>query len=71
MDSADDTLIDHIKTAVDTTAANQLNIVLKNSSQPILPSTGGMGTALFTFGGVALMVLAAGLTIYMRKRKES
>lgn len=56
---------------VDTTAANQLDIVLKNSSQPILPSTGGMGTALFTFGGVALMVLAAGLTIYMRKRKEN
>ena len=57
--------------SVDTTAVNQLDIVLKNSSQPILPSTGGMGTALFTFGGVALMVLAAGLTIYMRKRKES
>ena len=56
---------------VDTTAVNQLEIVLKNSSQPILPSTGGMGTALFTFGGVALMVLAAGLTIYMRKRKEN
>ena len=56
---------------VDTTAVNQLNIVLKNSSQPILPSTGGMGTALFTFGGVALMMLAAGLTIYMRKRKEN
>lgn len=58
-------------TSVDTTAVNQLDIVLKNSSQPILPSTGGMGTALFTFGGVALMVLAAGLTIYMRKRKEN
>lgn len=56
---------------VDPTAVNQLDIVLKNSSQPILPSTGGMGTALFTFGGVALMVLAAGLTIYMRKRKEN
>ena len=56
---------------VNTTAVNQLDIVLKNSSQPILPSTGGMGTALFTFGGVALMVLAAGLTIYMRKRKEN
>ena len=67
----DNTLIDHTMTAVDTTAANQLDIVLKNSSQPILPSTGGMGTALFTFGGVALMVLAAGLTIYMRKRKEN
>ena len=57
--------------SVDTTAVNQLDIVLKNSSQPILPSTGGMGTVLFTFGGVALMVLAAGLTIYMRKRKEN
>lgn len=66
----DSTLVGGTAT-VDTTAANQLNIVLKNSSQPILPSTGGMGTALFTFGGVALMVLAAGLTIYMRKRKEN
>lgn len=65
----DNTLIGTV--SVDTTAVNQLDIVLKNSSQPILPSTGGMGTALFTFGGVALMVLAAGLTIYMRKRKES
>lgn len=70
MDSADDTLVGGTAT-VDTTAVNQLDIVLKNSSQPILPSTGGMGTALFTFGGVALMVLAAGLTIYMRKRKEN
>ena len=69
MDSADGSLVGTV--SVDTTAVNQLDIVLKNSSQPILPSTGGMGTALFTFGGVALMVLAAGLTIYMRKRKES
>lgn len=69
MDSADASLVGTV--SVDTTAVNQLDIVLKNSSQPILPSTGGMGTALFTFGGVALMVLAAGLTIYMRKRKES
>lgn len=66
----DSTLVGGTAT-VDTTAVNQLDIVLKNSSQPILPSTGGMGTALFTFGGVALMVLAAGLTIYMRKRKEN
>lgn len=69
MDSADGSLVGTV--SVDTTAVNQLDIVLKNSSQPILPSTGGMGTALFTFGGVALMVLAAGLTIYMRKRKEN
>lgn len=69
MDSADGSLVGTV--SVNGTAVNQLNIVLKNSSQPILPSTGGMGTALFTFGGVALMVLAAGLTIYMRKRKEN
>lgn len=65
----DEPLID--SATVDPAAVNQLDIVLKNSSQPLLPSTGGMGTALFTFGGVALMVLAAGLTIYMRKRKEN
>ena len=70
MVTEDSTLVGGIA-KVDPTAVNQLNIVLKNSSQPILPSTGGMGTALFTFGGVALMMLAAGLTIYMRKRKEN
>lgn len=70
MVTEDSTLVGGTAT-VDPTAVNQLDIVLKNSSQPILPSTGGMGTALFTFGGVALMVLAAGLTIYMRKRKEN
>lgn len=52
-DTADRLLI--AGTEMDTTALNQLNVVLKNSSSPILPTTGGMGTALFTVGGVVLM----------------
>ena len=55
---------------LDTTALNQLNVVLKNSSTPILPTTGGMGTALFTIGGVALMAVAAWLFFFRRKDKK-
>lgn len=57
-------------TKLDTTALNQLNVVLKNSSTPILPTTGGMGTALFTVGGVALMAVAAWLFFRRKEKKD-
>lgn len=43
---------------------------LRNSTMPVLPSTGGMGTALFTIGGVALMVVAAVAFVVIRRRGE-
>lgn len=45
-------------------------ITLKNSSTPVLPTTGGMGTMLFTVLGVVLMALAAGL-FFFRRRKNA
>ena len=43
---------------------------LRNSTMPVLPSTGGMGTALFTIGGVALMAVAAVAFVVIRRRGE-
>lgn len=48
---------------------DQFDITVINSSTPVLPSTGGMGTALFTVGGVALMALAAWMFFSRRKRE--
>ena len=47
-----------------------LSIQLKNSNMPSLPTTGGMGTALFTIGGVALMVAAAVAFVVVRRKSE-
>ena len=55
---------------VNAAAVNQLDVVMKNSSTPILPTTGGMGTALFTVGGVLLMAVAAWLFFFRRKEKK-
>ncbi len=34
-----------------------------------LPSTGGIGTTIFTIGGCAIMILAAGLFFATRRKK--
>ena len=44
-------------------------ILVTNSAQFRLPETGGMGTALFTFGGAGLLGSAALLLLGGRKRK--
>ena len=43
-------------------------IILKNTTTPNLPTTGGVGTAMFTVMGVALMALAALLVFFCRKK---
>ena len=43
-------------------------VKLKNATLPVLPSTGGVGTAMFTVGGAAVMVLAA--VLFLRRKKE-
>lgn len=47
---------------------NTLEVSLKNSTNPSLPTTGGMGTMLFTIGGIALMGLAAYMFFFHKKR---
>ncbi|MBP3729298.1 MAG: LPXTG cell wall anchor domain-containing protein, partial [Lachnospiraceae bacterium] len=41
---------------------------IKNTRSPELPSTGGMGTYLFTIAGVALIAVAAFMLIFRRRR---
>jgi|GEM_PF-477617 len=43
---------------------------LNNSKVGTLPSTGGMGTILFTIAGIAIMAIAAGLFIANRKASK-
>jgi fimbrial isopeptide formation D2 family protein/LPXTG-motif cell wall-anchored protein len=49
------------------TAATYVNIA--NGSGSALPSTGGIGTKVFTFGGIALMLAAA--VVFVAKRRTS
>lgn len=46
----------------------EYDVTMKNSDTPILPSTGGAGTVLFTIVGVALMVLAVWLFFFRGKK---
>lgn len=50
------------------TASNPFGF--KNTTLANLPSTGGIGTTIFTIGGCAIMILAAGL-YFMSRRKSA
>ena len=49
-------------------APKQSEIKMYDSKLSELPSTGGMGTTLFTIAGCAIMVAAAGFFFASRKR---
>ena len=67
-DDADRLLING--SSINALELNRYDFGLKNSSTPILPTTGGVGTALFTVAGVALMAAAVWL-FFLRRRKNS
>lgn len=47
------------------------NAVITNTKGTTLPGTGGMGTTIFTIGGIVLVALAALMfVVYMRKQKK-
>ena len=59
-----------IRGSVNNINANQYDIVVFNSSTPSLPTTGGMGTVLFTVAGIVLMAAAVAAFTVMRRRRQ-
>ena len=57
---------------IDTTYKNQLDLIIMNYKNDFnLPTTGGMGTMIFTVGGILLMGGAVILMVFvLRKKKE-
>ena len=60
--------LDHTKEEVTVTQTAEDNTLIKNTKIPGLPSTGGMGTYLFTGIGVALLAGAAVMVTVLRKK---
>ena len=53
-----------------TVNANLLDASLKNSSTPVLPTTGGVGTVMFTVIGLLCMGAALWFFLFARRRRE-
>lgn len=55
---------------IDKTQTTVTNTPIQNTTLSSLPSTGGIGTTIFTIGGCAIMIIAAGL-FFASRRKSS
>lgn len=56
--------------SVNGTEMNRLDASLKNSSSPVLPTTGGVGTVMFTVVGLLCMGAALWFFLFARRRRE-
>lgn len=56
--------------SVNGTEMNRLDASLKNSSTPILPTTGGVGTVMFTVVGLLCMGAALWFFLFARRRRK-
>lgn len=52
------------------TEMNRLDASLKNSSTPVLPTTGGVGTVMFTVAGLLCMGAALWFFLFARRRRK-
>lgn len=59
-----------VRGSVNNIHANQFDIIVYNSSTLSLPTTGGMGTVLFTVAGIVLMAAAVAAFAVMRRRRQ-
>lgn len=53
------------------TADGVVSVKVVNKAGGLLPSTGGIGTYIFTIGGAVLMITAAFILIYRKKKAEA
>ena len=56
--------------SVNGTELNRLDASLKNSSTPVLPTTGGVGTVMFTVVGLLCMGAALWFFLFARRRRK-
>lgn len=56
--------------SVNGTEMNRLDASLKNSSTPVLPTTGGVGTVIFTVVGLLCMGAALWFLLFARRRRK-
>lgn len=56
--------------SVNGTEQNRLDASLKNSSTPVLPTTGGVGTVIFTVVGLLCMGAALWFFLFARRRRK-
>lgn len=57
--------------SVNGTEQNRLDASLKNSSTPVLPTTGGVGTVMFTVVGLLCMGAALWFFLFARRRRKN
>lgn len=66
--------VTHTEATNDTEASTEAEadqtqeVEIKNTKMSSLPSTGGIGTTIFTIGGCAIMIIAAGLFFISRRK---
>lgn len=58
------------RSGLNTAEQNRLDASLKNSSTPVLPTTGGVGTVIFTVVGLLCMGAALWFFLFARRRRE-
>ena len=67
LDKADTLLIQHNEVNKN---LNRFEVHLLNSSTPVLPTTGGVGTVMFTVIGLLCMGAALWFFLFARRRRE-